>query len=441
MAYQTTFKSIELRPGIRFSYLKENKWKTLSAHVFCKIPLTRETVTPIAVVPRLAKRGTAKYHSIRELSTYLESMYGASMGADVSKVGPVQVVRFGIELPSPSFLDPGKMGSLENINLEQAINFIWDLATRPYLEQGAYLAERFQHEVEEHRRDILGIINHRTQYATVRLIQHLSQNDPRGLPSWGVLEDLPYLEPAGTWNTWVSALSDSPISVYAVGEKAEEIGEILTWKKLEFPGPRYDNGSWDLETELTPPPLPGKLIDVEEFLPGNQTIVCMAFSTGVTQQDPRFPILLMYDGILGGFPHSKLFQVIREKENLAYFADTSVNAWRGHINAVAGVEDDDRNKVKELVIRQVELIKNGEITQEEIEVTKAGLVRRFMSERDSQAAQIRRSLNQEVLGGLGNGDELVEKIMKVTLDQIVEVAKQVELKAVYALRAKGGQFE
>ena len=430
------FTTVELEPGVSFRYLPVSKWKTLSIDVFCKLPLKRETVTQFAMVPRMARRGTAGLPTLRDLSIRLDEMYGAGLGADATKVGPAQVLRFGIDLPSPAFLDSGK--SREGLGLGKAMSFIWDVATMPYLEDGGYPAGRFDVEREEHRKDILSIINNRSRYALVRLMEEISGGSETALPSWGVMEDLPGLDPRRTWETWSRALSTCPISIYVIGEGASELGEVLSRTRLEFPQPR-SAGAAGQALDLTPPAPPEGLIEVEDALPGEQTVLCMAFRTGITEKDPLLPAFMMYDGILGGFPHSKLFMGVRERESLAYFADSSLNTWRGMVVATAGIMDPNREKVRDLIAEQVAAMKRGEITDEEMENTRAGLIRRYRSESDSQSALIRRFLTREIMGGPAEEEELVARIEQVTREDVVEVAQRAELRAVYTLRAKDGE--
>lgn len=424
------FETVSLGPGMVCRYLPENKWKTLSVDVLCKVPVQRETVTRLAMVPRLAKRGTADLPTLRHVAARLEELYGAAMGAETTKVGPIQVVRFGMDLPSPAFLH---LGGGTDSYLEQALSFIWDVATRPYLENGCYPSDRFEVERDEQKRAIKSIMNNRPRYAMVRLVEEISKGDPSGLPAWGLIEDLDIIGPRDTWDTWVNAVSSCPITIYAVGDGSEQVAEILCRKGLQFPGHRECSRSGD---RIRPPQPPCDVVRVEEFLPGEQTIVCMAFYLGIREDDPLMPALMFYDGILGGFAHSKLFRVIREKESLAYFADTSPNTWRGLVVAMAGVDDALRGRVEELVIAQVEAMKRGDISDDEMENTRIGLLRRYLSESDCQASIVRRSLTQEILGGPASEEELVAAIKAVTRDIVVEVSNRANLVGVYTLRAK-----
>ncbi len=112
--------TVRLGPGILYHYLPVTKWKTLSIDIVCMTPLRRDTVTELAVVPRLAKRGTATFPSLRDLARHLDGMYGAGLSADTSKIGPVQVMRFGLDVPSL----PGQ-------SLGRAMALIWEVVTVP----------------------------------------------------------------------------------------------------------------------------------------------------------------------------------------------------------------------------------------------------------------------------------------------------------------------
>jgi hypothetical protein len=178
------FKTAELGHGITLHYLPETKWKALSIDVFCKIPAMADKLAALSLVPRLAARGTEALPTVQDISRFLEDMYGAVMSADARKVGPIQVIRFGIDIPSPSHLGQDTSGSYSSL-VSRAFSFVWDLATRPKLRDGAYPQEVFEVERDEHRRAIIGLINNRPYYATIRLLHEISQGDPRGASGLG----------------------------------------------------------------------------------------------------------------------------------------------------------------------------------------------------------------------------------------------------------------
>lgn len=425
----TGLSCVEPIPGLRVCQLSGAKWKNLSIDICCQVPIARNRVTHMALVPRLARRGTRRLPTLKDLSRWLDELYGATMGAETTKIGPLQVVRFGMDLPSPRFLAEG-----EKV-VREAVRFLWDLVTDPHLVNGQYPPDRFKVEVDEHRRDILGLINNRPRYATVKLMELVSQGDERGLPAWGILEDLDELDAKATWTQWCEVLSHCPISVYAIGEGSEYVLKVFESGDIHFPEPR--DGIYDVRREVAGMNPPVALLEQEESLPGEQTVIAMAFHTGITEEHPELPAMLAFDGILGGFPHSKLFANIREKEGLAYFADTAPNTWRGLVVAVAGVDDRQAMRVMELIQAQLEAIKRGQISDDELEFTRVGLIRRYLSESDSQSALVRRFLTREILGGPGDEEEFVKRILAVSVGDVVRVAENTRLVARYVVHARG----
>ena len=274
------------------------------------------------------------------------------MGTDTSKVGPEQVVRFGIDLPSPGFLGlesrDGGDRDLEGVNLAKAMSFIWEVATDPYLDEGAFPKDRFETEREEQRRDILSMRKDRKRYATDRLVEEISKGSQRSASweSWRTCG-------AGhrrTWRRGRKCFHRLP-SAYMHRRRSPELGislpESASGSQRKSGGRRSDG------QETSSPEPPEALIDVEDFLPGEQTQLCQAFHIGVTENHPLLPAAMVFDGILGGFPHSKLFVNIREKNSLAYFASSSLNSWRGLVLTTAGIADEVRHRVRDLVIAEV----------------------------------------------------------------------------------------
>lgn len=428
--HQETFVPVEIEDGLILRYLPVDRWKTASLSVAFRVPMQREVVTKLGLVPRLSSRGTKSLPNMTEMARYLDDHYGARMRANAIKVGYCQVISFSVGFPNPAILGTAPEGTAL---VKDLLGFIWACAVEPRLEQEGYPADVFEHEKQEQRRDIEAIVNSRPEYAMVRLMEILSQGDPSGLPAWGTLSDLDKIGPADTWAAWKEATASCAADVYSVGVEGETLKRVCQEHDFAFPHSR--NYRPHLQVKRDPPSIPEETIVVEDRLPGSQTILCVALATGVGAADPRYPALLMYNGVLGGFPHSKLFTEVRERAGMAYFADTVVNSWRGMVIATAGIPDERRSQVEGLILEQVRRISSGDVSHDEIEKTRKGLMRRLMSERDSPASLIRRSLDSTILGGPATDEELGRMILEVKREDVIALGEKVRPVAVYALRA------
>ena len=70
---------------------------------------------------------------------------------------------------------------------------------------------------------------------------------------------------------------------------------------------------------------------------------------------------MVFNGLFGGFPHSKLFLNVREKHSLAYYASSSVEPFRGLLTVQTGIDGKNREKVLRLVNDQLKEIAEQKI--------------------------------------------------------------------------------
>ena len=160
--------------------------------------------------------------------------------------------------------------------------------------------------------------------------------------------------------------------------------------------------------------------------------------TGLTfAEDDYFP-LLMYNGILGAFPHSKLFQNVREKASLAYYAYSRLEKHKGLMLISAGIEVGQYEQTLDIIRQQVDSMVRGEFNDEEFDNTVSGLRNQFMVEEDNPALIINRTIDGLLTGRLEDTDTFLARLDAVTREDVARVAAQVKLDTVYFLTKKGG---
>ena len=74
----------------------------------------------------------------------------------------------------------------------------------------------------------------------------------------------------------------------------------------------------------------------------------MGLRAYVQIRDDAYPAALLYNGILGGYPHSKLFINVREKESLAYYASSRFDGIKGSLMIQTGIEISNKEKAETL---------------------------------------------------------------------------------------------
>ena len=158
----------------------------------------------------------------------------------------------------------------------------------------------------------------------------------------------------------------------------------------------------------------------------------LAYQTNVYYDEPERFALMVFNGLFGGFPHSKLFMNVREKESLAYYASSSVDTFRGFMSVQTGIDEKNRNQVLHLIHEQLESLRNGEITELELSQTKAMLRNQYLLSRLSASGN-RSFLDSWLPETKLSDEEWLKRMESVTIKEIQQVAEQIELQAIFFL--------
>jgi predicted Zn-dependent peptidase len=148
---------------------------------------------------------------------------------------------------------------------------------------------------------------------------------------------------------------------------------------------------------------------------------------GLARDDERRFALRVLDNILGGTSSSRLFQEIREHRGLAYnvFSFQSLYAQGGQIGLYLGTRPDNVAPALQVVADELERLRGGGVTDDELERSKENVKGRIVLSLESTASRMNR-LGAAVLNGLPllSVDEVVERIEAVTIDDIAELTSE-----------------
>jgi len=171
----------------------------------------------------------------------------------------------------------------------------------------------------------------------------------------------------------------------------------------------------------------------------SQGKLSLGFRTGTAPNDNDYYSLLVYNGILGGGIHSKLFQNVREKASLAYYAFSRLEKFKGLMVISSGIEIQNRKMAEDIIMDQLKEIENGNITDYEYSSTLKAIETGIKSLKDSQLHIVDFYLSQVVGGTEDTLDGIIGKIKKVTRQDVIDISKRIKLDTVYFLTAESSQ--
>ncbi|MFC0215681.1 EF-P 5-aminopentanol modification-associated protein YfmF [Paenibacillus chartarius] len=422
-----TFERTEFR-GLRVHVLPTEQFKTFAISVYIGTPLNESSVTPTALTPFVLRRGTERYPETKQFREKLDDLYGAGFGFDIYKRGDYQMVHFRMDIINDRFV-----ASSESL-LAQGLGFLSDVLLQPALEQGAFRSKYVESEKETLQKRIESIVNDKIKYAAERCIEEMCKNEPYRLHPLGTIEQLKQATPQSLYEHYKNWLASAPIDLYVVGNTTTE--EVLRLLEKSLTISRNAGAAY---TSRPAAVVPGQVNTVVERLDVTQGKLNMGLRIPVTYSDEAYAAALMYNGILGGFPHAKLFTNVREKASLAYYASSRYDGHKGIMTIQSGIEIQNYEKAVSIIREQLDAMAAGTYSETELSQTRAMIINHLRELQDSAFEIIGFDFNSILSGKQRTVPELIAAVEAVTPERIRAVAESVKLDTIYFLTGQKGE--
>lgn len=418
------FISRQLQDGINLWVWPTDKFKNISI----KISLHRHLggkYTANGLLPFILNRGTQKWPTTRDIAIAMADLYGTQYALDVMKIGEQQLITTELEVVNPRYVSDNRI-------LEAAMEAAVQLLFYPRMDHGLLASEYVEQEKEMMRKRIASLINNKRSYARQRFFEVMFQSEAFARYKYGSQNELDHLNAETMTSHFNQVISSSPVNVFVVGDvEPDQVADGLASLLPKREGPPESLPDTVVKDDVEDVKV---VTETEEI---SQAVLYLGYRTGITARDPLYYPVLVANGILGGFPHSKLFLNVREKASLAYYASSSLDTAKGALFATAGISPENYERAVGIIEEQVTSLQDGDISGAEMDATKKGLANWLRSVNDSPISAIDRTLGGLVKGSLQTVDEAVAGITEVTKDQVVAAAQRFKLDTVYCLTSKG----
>ena len=414
--------AIELKKNVRLTVLPTKKYKTIRVFIRFTSQLAAETAAKRTLLTSLLETTSLRYPTQTAFSTQLAELYGASFGMNVNKKGDLHQVNAAM-----SFVN-GKYVADEEL-FTQAVSFLKEVLFFPNIVQDEFESKNFTIEKSNLIAYMRSIAEDKQAFASLSLQElFFSKSDNQKFPSFGRPEDLEDVTAKELAETYSSMIKEDAVDIFVIGD-VEEDQVIEVMKDLPFENrPEKDLSVFyrqDLENIIRE-----KIVRE----PVTQAKLNLGYRTGVYYNQPERFSLMVFNGLFGGFPHSKLFMNVREKESLAYYASSNVDTFRGYLSVQTGIDGSNRDQVFTLIEQQLQSLQRGEITEAELAQTKAMLKNQFLLSLDSPQSLIETEyLNQWVPNTKMSEEQFIQRLEEVSVTDVQKIAQKIELQAVFFL--------
>ena len=176
--------------------------------------------------------------------------------------------------------------------------------------------------------------------------------------------------------------------------------------------------------------------DITEQMDVSQGKLCMGFVTPATNRDEDFVAMQVMNTVFGAGMTSKLFMNVREKLSLCYAIGSSYYGSKGIVTVSAGIDFDKEQQVRQEILRQLEDIRGGNITEEELVAAKEALLSSLRGTHDSPGA-IEGYYATAALSGMKlTPQSYMDAVRAIEKEDVARMARQLRLHTTYFLKGE-----
>lgn len=417
---------VQINDNISITGISMSKLKTTSMGVYIHRPLCENEASFNALLPLVLKRGSVLCPDQEKIAKYLDGLYGATMGASVLKRGEDQIIYFDAETISDRFAPEGEKLLSELVNLVMSVIF------SPVTENGAFLEKYIEQEKINACDRIDAFVNEKRQYASQRCQQETARGTNFAVMHYGDKNRINEITAKSLYDHYKSIITSSVIDIYICGdydlnaaaEAVKKYTDNIDFSKAEIPHTDIIERSSE------------KVHEVTEKMDVAQGKLAIGFLTNTSAESSDIYALTVFNSIFGAGAHSKLFNNVREKLSLAYYASSQLEKFKGMLTVNAGIEFANFDKAYNETMVQLEEIRKGNITEHEFDASISSILNLCNSYYDDQRALVSYYVSARIAGSQDTLEEYIEKIKKVTVEDVINISKKIQLDTVYFLKGK-----
>ncbi len=398
-------------------FVKDDKFKNFKVTVSFKTPLDKKTATLNALLVKVLLDGSEKYKTKKEISMALKKLYGMSLAANCIKKDFAICPTFEFDVISEKFSEKGI--------ISKAVSMFRDIFLSPLLIDGVFKEEYVEREKKVLKNDIESASNDKRKYASRRCMEIACGENSYSVFELGDIETCDSITPEKLYEHYKYIISSCNFSIVVLGnfDEAEMESEISALCKNFGEGKEFEGTSLKFSGECT---------EIKEECDITQGKLSMAFTTEEIKEEDRYAWQVL-NGLFGGGVSSKLFNNVREKMSLCYYASSALYKNIGLIIANAGIDFENFEKTRDAISKQLEDIKKNDFTDTELENVKIGIVNNLKMAGDDID-----TLSNYYLFALSDDkvispDEKAEKIKSVKREEITRLSLLVNADVVYFL--------
>lgn len=421
---QYTFTHEPIGEGMELCVTRADGFRTACVTATFRLPLGDEAAL-FALLPGVLTHSCEKYPSMAALEKKLALLYGAEITDSVTKSGEDQVIAVGVSCIDDRFALDG-----EPI-VASCAELLMELLFRPLLKDGAFDPDTVESEKRMLCERLDAEKSDKRLYAAGRCEQIMCADEAYGLNRLGTREAIRAVTPAALTEAYRTLLREAPVFFSVAGSGgADGLKALIAdyTRGLSREIVTGDTVYVERAEDVT---------DVRETEPVKQGKLVLGFRAGMTGPGDNYSARRVMVDLFGGGVSSKLFRNVREKQSLCYYCSARLYRRKGIILVQSGIETSNEQVAREAILAELQAVRDGDFTDDDIAACVKSLEDGFRSVEDSPEALDLWFVSQRLIGENYTPEEFVRGFRAVTRDEIIAAARDVTLDTVFMLASSG----
>lgn len=408
--------------GIESTLIKTDKFKTITFFVAFIGEFSKEVATNKTLLSMLLNGSTKSYPTKKTILNKLFTLYDAGISISSFPIYRTNITVFSLSIINPKYVESDNL-------LNEGLSFLKEFIFNPNIDEGGFVEKEFNEKKRMLRDNINSIYNNKGLYAYQRLLQEMGKDEIISVSSTGTIEDLEKITRSSLINDYHKMINDEIVKIYIIGDIDKE--EIIR----EFSNYPFHANHFDIQTVEKERKHIEKINEVFETQNVNQAKLMMGFRTNVNALDELYVPMTIFNMMFGGMASSDLFRVVREEHSLAYTVSSSVFFDTCVLVVSAGIDTKDYQLASDLIIKELEKYKQGNVDERLLQVAKENLISGINQTVDDPYENLEFILKNSLLNNIST-DEILDKISRVTRDDIIKASQMIELDTIYCLKGE-----
>ena len=415
----------DAEPGFRVCSYHTNRFKTGILSVNLVVPLAGN-VAEKSLLPSLLCASCAEYPDLLSLNRKLAELYGAELTPSASKHGENLVLRITMTMIGDRFALDG-----ESISVECA-RLLCKALFEPNVENGAFRPDEVAREKRIRLDRIEALKSSKRAYAQKQMLELMCADEAYSLSVLGEEEDISALTPEQLYASWQDLLKTAFVQLQVVGDLEVEPITALFREYFDRVEDRHV-----VRGETVVIPFAESVKRGEEEQDIAQSKLVMGFRCGMHEPFENYAAMRTFTDLFGGGTYSRLFVNVREKQSLCYYCAARLTAAKGILTVQSGVETENAERAEKEIRKQLDEMKAGGVTAEDLEKSKRSMEDFFLSVFDTPEELDGWLFSQVTDDEFQTPEDLVADMKEVTVEQVIEMANNISLDTVFLLKGTG----